>query len=137
MGPEQVKALSTKDLVALYNRLTKKSIKKFSSRATGEKQVLAVLAKAPKPRKINGAAGSTAGSGRPKAAFEVKIAPTGGETILHKASLRKKLMVWLENREGKLATIDAIEKHFGRPMRGVVNKLKEKGWVKISAAAAA
>jgi len=34
--------LSTKTLVALYNKLTDKEIKKFSSRAAGEKQIAAI-----------------------------------------------------------------------------------------------
>lgn len=41
-----VKTASTKDLVAEYNRLTGKSITKFSDRATGEKQVTAALERA-------------------------------------------------------------------------------------------
>lgn len=50
--------LSTKDLVARYNELTGKTIKKFSSRSAGEKQVAALIKKlspstaqkAPKPK---------------------------------------------------------------------------------------
>lgn len=38
-----IKSMSTPDLVALYNKLTKKSIKKFSSREAGEKQVLKAI----------------------------------------------------------------------------------------------
>ncbi len=37
---ETIKAMSTPDLVAAYNTLTGKSIKKFASRAAGERQVL-------------------------------------------------------------------------------------------------
>lgn len=43
-----VKKATTSELVAEYNRLSGKSIKKFSSRAAGEKQVSALIAKAPK-----------------------------------------------------------------------------------------
>lgn len=43
-----VKKATTSELVAEYNRLSGKSIKKFSSRAAGEKQVTALLDKAPK-----------------------------------------------------------------------------------------
>lgn len=41
----EVKLASTAQLVAEYNRLTGKSIKKFSSRAAGEKQVQALIDK--------------------------------------------------------------------------------------------
>ena len=37
---EQITAMSTPELIAKYNELTGKSIKKFSSRVAGEKQVL-------------------------------------------------------------------------------------------------
>lgn len=43
MKTTDIATASTKDLVAKYNELTGKSIKKFSSRAAGEKQVLAAL----------------------------------------------------------------------------------------------
>jgi len=43
-----VKTASTAELVAKYNELTGKSIKKFSSRAAGEKQVSAFLSATPK-----------------------------------------------------------------------------------------
>ena len=45
MNANQVAALSAKDQVAKYNELTGKNIKKFSSRAAGEKQVIAALSK--------------------------------------------------------------------------------------------
>lgn len=40
---EQVRAANTTELVAFYNQVTGKSIKKFSSRAAAEKQCIAVL----------------------------------------------------------------------------------------------
>lgn len=43
-----VQTATTTELVAEYNRLSGKTIKKFSSRAAGEKQVTALLAKIPK-----------------------------------------------------------------------------------------
>lgn len=42
-----IKTAKTAELVAFYNEHTGKSIKKFSSRAAGEKQVAAILAKMP------------------------------------------------------------------------------------------
>lgn len=39
MNVNQIKTATTQELVAEYNRLTGKSIKKFSSRAAGESQV--------------------------------------------------------------------------------------------------
>ena len=39
----QTNKLSTKDLVALYNKLTDKTISKFSSREAGERQVNAIV----------------------------------------------------------------------------------------------
>ena len=43
MNANQISALTTSELVSLYNEKTGKSIKKFSSRAAGEKQVAALF----------------------------------------------------------------------------------------------
>lgn len=130
MPATNVKAMKTTELVALYNRLTKKSIKKFSSRAAGEKQVSAVLAaNGGKARVVRGKAGANKTLGRPTLSFAVELLGQGVSRLQPK-SLRRQLLEWLEVREGKSATIEAIEAHFKRNMRGVVNKMEEKGWLK-------
>ena len=48
MNAQQISALTTAELVKLYNEKTGKSIKKFSSRAAGEKQVAALFAEVKK-----------------------------------------------------------------------------------------
>jgi hypothetical protein len=48
----KISTTTTAELVAEYNRLSGKSIKKFSSRAAGEKQVAALIAKQPIAQKI-------------------------------------------------------------------------------------
>lgn len=49
MNEDQIKAATTAELIALYNKLTNKNIKKFSSRATGETQLTKLL-KANEPK---------------------------------------------------------------------------------------
>lgn len=150
MSPEQVKSLSTPDLVALYNRLTGKSIKGFHTRSKGEQQVLAELAKQPKAappseakpkasvRTVNGSA-SAGKTGRPRASFIVVLTEEKGTSKPQKNSVRSQLMEWLRGREPfqfkgerliRAARIEDAEAHFRRPLRGVVQKLIEKSWVK-------
>lgn len=49
MNTIDIKTATTNELVAFYNAATGKNIKKFSSRAAGEKQVAAIIEKMPKP----------------------------------------------------------------------------------------
>lgn len=140
---EELKALSTSDLVAAYTRLTGKIIKRFATRAKGEAQVLKAQNKTEPPapkakaktRKVNGAAGVPS-VGRPVKDFNVRImSETNAESKPNSTSLRRQLLDWLEKKDGKTATLSAIEKHFDRNMRGVIGKLEEKKWLKRSAIA--
>ena len=131
-----LKSLSTAALISLYNEKSGKSIKKFSSRAAGEKQVTALLAKAPSApaapaRKVKGAAGA-ANAGRPKGSFIVKLTRDKAKSSPQKDSLRGQLIEWLDGLTNKSATIEAIEKKFDRNMRGVVNKLIETKWLETT-----
>lgn len=158
MTPEQVRALSTVELVAIYNRLTGKSITRFASRAKGEAQVLKVLqaanveaararvarSVAPIARTVNGSASEK--RGRPKSRFIVQLTEANGKSKPQKESDRMKLIEWLRAKgpithEGaelpNAASIDSIETHFAKRMRGVVQKLLDKGWLKRIALAAA
>lgn len=149
MTPEQVKALSTAELIAKYNALTNKSIKKFSSRAAGERQVLAALARrtettpASTPavttvtRAIKGAASGR--NGRPKASYIVVLTEEKAKSKPHEKSDRAALIAHLKTCEPfqynnerltHAAWIEVIEKHFAKRMRGVVQKLIEKGWLR-------
>lgn len=140
---ESLKAMTTPGLVALYNELTGKKIKRFATRAKGEAQVLKAatakpaaaaksvakpeVKKAPavKPRKVKGTAGAQ-GSGRPKESFVVKLTKEKAKSKPNKESLRTQLIDFLEGQSGNSATIETIEAHFDRNMRGVVGKLIEK-----------
>lgn len=149
-----IKTLSTKDLVALYNKLSGKAIKKFSSRAAGEKQVAALLAKCspasilgaekslqpaavPAPvvaRVVKGAASAEA-VGRPKANFDVTLTAAAAISKPNSLSLRRQLITDLAAAKGQTISIAAIESKFGRNMRGVVQKLRDKHWVTTTQAA--
>lgn len=168
MKIEEIKSASTAALVAEYNRLTGKTIKKFSSRVAGEKQVEAAITNPPKAkaestpvvtsklmqateaaaakgkakpaaktkaRKVKGKAGADP-AGRPVQSFNVTLTGTKAKSNPNSKSLRRQLITWLDGLTNKGTTIDAIEKKFERNMRGVVNKLEAKGWVKKSAIAA-
>lgn len=67
MKTTDISAMTTKDLVAKYNELTGKSIKKFSSRAAGEKQVLAALQSKVKKEAANTPAAKAKRTAKPKA----------------------------------------------------------------------
>lgn len=151
MSPEQVRALKTPELVTLYNRLTGKSIKKFSSRATGEKQVIKALAASPAAtpptphplpqgtvRNVRGAS-SGGKNGRPKSKFIVQLTEDKAKSKPQKSSDRQALIDWLKSKGtiqhggedlAHAASIDSIETHFAKRMRGVVQKLLEKNWLR-------
>lgn len=141
LNKEQVAAMKTGALVALYNQLTGKKIKKFSSRAAGEKQVLAAAAKAEAAgTTVKGSAGAK--NGRPTISFSVTLTEEKAKSKPHAASARMKLIEWMRSdavpaKEGKkTVTIEQINAHFKRKMRGVVQKLIEKKWLARSEAAA-
>jgi hypothetical protein len=150
---EDVAKMTTQELIELYNRLTNKSIKRFSSRVAGEQQVLRAIAgskasatasAAAQPestkqptaaparpvavRTVKGKA-SASGTGRPVLDFKVKLTESSAKSSPHKESLRQQLIEWLKKRDEPVATIDAIERHFNRNMRGVVRKLVEVNWL--------
>lgn len=145
--------MTTAELIAEYNALTGKSVKRFSSRGAGEKQVSAARERgatqttAPtgtvvpkgkkgkaKIRKVRGAA-SAEKTGRPASSFTVKLTTTKASSKPNSKSARRELIAWLEGLKDQSATIDRIDEKFGRNMRGVVNKLAAVGWVSKSVAA--
>lgn len=138
MSPEQIKGLPTHELVALYNRLTGKNIKRFSTRAKGEAQTLkAVQQHSSAVRTVrNGISGK---NGRPKSRFIVQLTAESAKSRPQKTSARTALIEWLKSKDPiqhageslpNAATIESIEAHFNRRMRGVVQKLLEKLWLK-------
>lgn len=128
MTPEQVNALSTPELIALYNRLTGKSITRFASRAKGASQVLKALAAQPKARTVNGSASGR--TGRPKAQYSVQLTEERAKSKPNPKSDRWALIEWLRAQPNATASIDAIEAHFKKRMRGVAQKLIAKLWLK-------
>jgi hypothetical protein len=79
-----VKEMSTADLVACYNRLTGKTIKKFSSREAGEKQVLAAISK--QEDKEKAAATAKAADKKPEAAPKKKAEPSAKKSPTERAA---------------------------------------------------
>ena len=147
MNPTQIKAATTAQLVARYNKLTGKSITRFATRANAERRVMqlekikakgdgkvvvsdTVVVKAmktsPKPRKIKGAAGA-APAGRPSKEFDVKLL-AACPVKLHENSLRQQVKTWLAKQKGT-ASIAAINTAFNRKMNGVVAKMAAIGHV--------
>lgn len=64
--------------------------------------------------------------------FTVKLTPNGGSSKLQASSARAQLVEWLKGCTGKSASISSIESHFKKDMKGVVQKLQEKGWIVIT-----
>lgn len=67
-------------------------------------------------------------AGRPKIAFTVGLGI--GKSIVHKGSLRGKILQHLRDTAPHTSTIDALETKFGAKARGAVQKLTEAGWLK-------
>jgi hypothetical protein len=120
-------AMSLKELVAEYNRLTNQNIRRFSSRESAEARVRAARASA--PRTVRGSA-TAAKPGRPRAAFAVQVA-SGGANKVQPGSARGRLLDWLNSRPNKTATIaEAQEKFPGVNIVAVAGKLQQIGWIK-------
>ena len=121
MPESKLEELSSKELVEFYNRLTKKSIKRFASRAEGLRRTKTALKEAePAVRKVDGAVASGK-VGRPQKEFSVTL--TEGVSKLNPESARAKLAQWLDLRPGKTATLQEIQKDFSGDMRGVIQKM--------------
>jgi hypothetical protein len=153
---DEIKRMTTPELVAAYNKLTGKSILRFATRAKGEQQVAKAMEKAngkstakveakaqtkpekntpatpgksaATPRVVKGKAGA-AGSGRPRGTFSIQLSGKPGKSTLHKNSLRAQLMNYMQASAQKVFSIETIEQKFNRNMRGVIGKLIEKDWV--------
>lgn len=138
MNADLVKQMKSSEMVKLYNERTGKSIKRFSSRAAGERLLLAALSAQPSATRVSPRARLVRGSasrkiGRPTKNFLVTTLPADkAASKLHDKGLRKQLIDYLATCNGK-ATIEAIDKHFKRNMRGVVNKLVETKWLACAA----
>ncbi len=157
MTQHNLKILSAVELVALYNKATGKSIKRFANRAAGERLTLAALsapagtsaaraarkAKTPvaKPeatltapsRKVNGTAGGKSKVGRPVIPFIITLSEADKKANLQKNSARQKVVDWLKEQKGGSATIAQLEEKFGdvKNIRAVVAKLVATGWAKM------
>lgn len=149
MTQHNLKILSNKELVVLYNQASGKTIKRFSTRAVGERLTAAALAvpspitpagsakkkahyvpkSSAKAQKANGS-GSKGKIGRPAIQFSVKLTADEAKSNLQKQSSRQKVVDWLKEQKGGTATIAQLEEKFGK-VRGVVTKLAFVGWVKV------
>lgn len=97
-----IKAMSTPDLVAEYNRLTGKSIKKFSSRSAGEQQVANARAAA-----AGHPAEAKAKDVKVKDA-KVKKEPTGNASDAIAASWQNKNVAAARSKKDKVK-VDGVE----------------------------
>lgn len=149
---DKLKLLSTKDLLAKYNELTGKSIKRFSSRDAGEKQTLAAMtaakpAAAKKPKKV--AAETTtitapaetvaaaqvkvmkenATQGRPNLDYKIELSE--GVAKVRDSSLRGKIMAYLRTAgTPKQVALSALVTMFGVEAKGAVQKLTQTKWLR-------
>jgi len=132
MDPKNVASLSLKELVAEYNRLSPSApVKKFKDRATAERRLKELLAKAapPKARVVRGAA-SADKVGRPNSEYQVTLGK--GTTKLHSESTRSAIVNYLAAARGNTATTSELRTLLdGKNPAGFVRKLAEKNWVKI------
>ena len=142
----EIKTAPTGELVKAYNELSGKSIKKFSSRAAGEKQVAKLLdssteegtempTKASKT-KANGKPKKT--NGKPKreraaATTKVQLTVGNGQGRLNATSMRTKIVEYMKQNYGQKAVeIDELSKAMKIEARPYVTKLAMFGWVKMT-----
>lgn len=143
---EQLEAMSTPELIKLYNRITGKSTKRFSSREAGIKSLLtAISERAARPQLPQGArvtgvrtvrAGkevdaSKSRAGRPQIVYSVHVAE--GKSEVRASSLRGKILAHM--KACSTASITELEEKFGEAARGAVQKLLDPkvGWLKRAA----
>lgn len=175
MTAAEIQALNPKALLAYFNKLTGKSVKRFASQKDGLKRTLAAqvkqnasggaVASTPgaaqaasdtltkkgatrkprvakvklaKARTVRGSASDTIG--RPKIDYIVQLTEANAKSKPQELSDRMKLIVYLrkttmqhEGKERKQAArfsvIEAQDDFKGINMKGVVQKLADKGWV--------
>jgi len=143
MTPEQVKSATTSELLAVYNKLTGNAVKKFSSRAAGEKQVLAAFKKfeaSGTKTTVRGKSGES--RGRPATDALVTLTEEKGESKLQAESARTKILEFLRGQPGKKALVSEIATHLKLRgvegnVRGYLGKLSEKSWITVELVAAA
>lgn len=126
----QLEGLPTAQLIILYNRLSSKAVKRFSSRAAGVKSILAELAKLPPPtvRTVRKASGDSK-AGRPPVSFKVTLAE--GRTEVQGKSLRGKILTHMRSlAAGADEGVSTLEEKFGKEVRGAIQKLIQVGWLK-------
>jgi hypothetical protein len=97
-------------------------------RDAAPKAKVAKQPKAAKPRKVSGNAGATQ-TGRPKGSYVVKLTENKAASKPNPSSLRTQVIELLRKREENSASIDYLEKHFDRNMRGVIGKLIQVKWL--------
>lgn len=140
-----VAKVTTAELVAKYNELTGKSIKKFSSRAAGEKQVLAFLSAKPKADNKDNATAKkaaasfakdeidTAKAASKKAMLDLAKQTTSGASDLAKqaASIAKSAAKKKADKEATVSRSDAVSASWEDPAvkeaRSTKNKVKVAG----------
>lgn len=160
MDRAQVEAMSGSELVAAFNRITGKKVKRFASRADGVKRLLTALGTAaPAPEKAPAKApASPEGGARPQTGPASAPAPAKGERASEKpapkaqgkpaplahaaapdgklprpGSKRAQLLDLLRTPEG--ATVETIMERFGWKANDAADALRllaRKNWVAVA-----
>jgi hypothetical protein len=137
----EVKIAKTTELVAAYNQITGKAIKKFANRAAGEKQLLKLL-----PQEESEMATKTNGKGKgktkvkstkPRAArvtfTKAQVVAAGGEGRLNATSLRQQVIDCMKAHfAGSFVTVEDLSAKIGFDARPSLAHLARKGWVRVS-----
>ena len=121
MKRSEVPTTPTAELVAEYNRITGKSIKKFASRAKAEEQTIAVLP----PEKD-----APSGRGRPMVDQLIR-AVDGGTSAVREGSKRGQVLAAI--RAHKQIYRSQLTDEVGFEVAGFVQKLAEVGHVEVVA----
>lgn len=127
MSPaEKIKLMPTSKLITLYNKLSGKSIKSFSSRASAENRTIAAQACADER-----ASKRTPLRGRPIIDFQIKLDASSGRTKVRDGSLRGRILAHMREADAPNGVaLSSLTKKFGEGAKGAVQKLLQVKWLR-------
>lgn len=131
----KVREMTNAQILELYNRLSGNRVRRFSSRAIGERRLAELLQAHAEVRTVSRMepeemAASQKKRGRPETDFTVTLAT--GRSRPQPGSLRGKILAFMgdPNNNARSLKLSALIQNFGEKTKAAVQKLCAKGWLK-------
>ena len=122
MNQKEIAEATGPQLVAAYNQITGKSIKRFASLTEARKRVAEAVAEKP-AAEVRTVSKMASKAGRPHTLLEFK-ATNSGTTKPHSTSLRGQVLSHIQQSEGYVSLAD-LTTQFGPKAKGCIQKLIE------------